>query len=68
MFFRPSVYKEIILVSSGSFFMEYISSYADVASKSPVNSKLKPWQYLSTVISKFKAIAFFIPYWQATNL
>jgi hypothetical protein len=28
---------EILAVSSGNFFMAYISSYADVASKSPSN-------------------------------
>jgi hypothetical protein len=43
---------------SGNFFMAYISSYADVASKSPANFKPKPSLFLSTAIPKFDAITY----------
>jgi hypothetical protein len=38
--------------------MTHISSYADVASKSPANFKPKPALFLSTVIPKFDAITY----------
>jgi len=56
MSFRPSVKMATLIASSGNFFIAYISSHADVASKSPANFKPKPSLILSTDIPKFDAI------------
>jgi len=67
IFFKPFVLMIIFAVSSGSFLMAYMSSYADVTSKSPSIFKVKPSFFSEILIPKFDATEYFLLFYIGTE-